>query len=217
MESYEPERTRRRRNSISRDEIVRVARGIAESEGAEALTIRAVASAIGSAPMSLYNHVATKEALLDAVLDEVLGDLRVGDSGRDWRDELVAFAFALADHLGRHGWAVIPLMSRPDPGEKATALGEVPLAIALRGGLRPAVAVTAFASILALVYGRAAFIAAAARAHAQTKGEVDARIMAAMAEQYPATASVAAELQDYASREHLERGVRALVDGLSRA
>jgi AcrR family transcriptional regulator len=217
MVRYAQERVRRPRNSITRDEIVRVALGICETDGADALTIRAVASAMGAAPMSLYNHVATKDELLDAVLDEVMGRLRVAtDTSKPWQDELVSFALALAEHLDAHRWAVQPLMMRPDPGEHTTAVGEVALAAALRGGLSASEAVTAFAALISLVYGRAAFLAAAERPGAQRVDEVDARISEAAFAQFPATASVAAELIGYASPLHLERAVRAVVAGLSR-
>ena len=197
---------------------MRAALAICESDGADALTIRAVATAMDAAPMSLYNHVATKEELLDAVLDAVMGRLRVAtDTSKPWQDELADFALALAEHLDTHRWAVLPLMARPDPGERTTAVGEVAIAAALRGGLDASAAVTAFAALLSLVYGRAAFLAAAERPGAQPAADVEARISAADASDYPATASLAAELARYASPVHLERAVRALIDGLSRS
>ena len=217
MVRYMQQRVRRPRNSITREEIVGVALQICETEGAEALTIRAVATAMGAAPMSLYNHVATKDELLDAVLDAVMGRLQVAtDPSKPWQDELASFALALAAHLDAHRWAVLPLMTRPDPGDRTTAVGEVALAAALRGGLSASSAVTAFAGLLSLVYGRAAFLAAAERPGAQPAHEVGARITAASLAEYPATASVASELVGYASPVHLERAVRALIEGLGR-
>lgn len=207
---------RRRRNSITRDEIVRAARAIGEKDGVSGVTIRAVADAMGASPMALYNHVATKDELLDAVLDDVMGDLAFAVTpGESWQEELVRFALTLADHLDANRWAVLPLMSRPDPGDRTTAVGEIPLAAAIRGGLSAGVAVTAFAGILSLVYGRASFLAAAAQADAQDKKDIDARIGSASAEEFPATASVAEELMGYAAPIHLERAVRALVGGLT--
>lgn len=208
---------RRARNSITHDEIVSAALGICEREGVDALTIRSVAAAMGAAPMSLYTHVATKDELLDAVLDEVMGRLRVAtNTSTSWQQELINFALALAAHLDAHRWAVLSLMSRPDPGERTTAVGEVAIAAALRGGLDASRAVTVFGALLSLVYGRAAFLAAADRAGAQSHAEVEATIRAADADAYPATTSVASELIGYADPVHFERAVRALVDGLSR-
>lgn len=218
MVRYEQGSQRRRRNSITRDEIVSAARAIAESEGLDAVTVRALATAMGAAPMSLYNHVPTREAIVDAVLDGVLGELEFTENTQmPWTRELERFALTLAAHLARHPWAVLSLMARPDPGEQTTRLGEKALAIALRGGLSASLAVTAFAAILALVYGRAGFLAASARADAQPAAEIDERILGATSDQYPATAAVAAELTRYGDLVHLERSVRAVIDGLSRA
>lgn len=211
-----PATQRRQRNSITRDEIVAAARALCEQDGVSGLTIRAVAVAMGASPMSLYNHVSTKDELLDGVLDEVMGELAFTPSeGETWQQELERFALALAAHLDSHRWAVLPLMSRPDPGERTTAVGEIPLAAALRGGLTASIAVTAFAGILSLVYGRASFLAAAELPGAQKPVEVDAQIASALANQYPATAAVAPELMRYADPVHLQRAVRALISGLT--
>ena len=218
MVRYEQRSPRRRRNSITLDEIVAAARALAETDGIDAITVRALAAAMGAAPMSLYNHVPTREAIVDAVLDGVLGELEfTEDTAAPWTTELERFALTLADHLARHPWAVLPLMARPDPGEQTTRLGEKPLAIALRGGLSASLAVTAFAAILALVYGRAGFLAAASRTDAQPAAEIDERILGAAAESYPATAAVAVELTGYGEVLHLQRALRAVIDGLSRA
>jgi AcrR family transcriptional regulator len=218
MVRYEQAGQRRRRNSITRDEIIAAARAIAETNGIEAVTVRALAAAMGAAPMSLYNHVSTREEILDAVLDGVLGELEFDDNHRAaWTAELERFALALAAHLAQHPWAVLPLMARPDPGEQTTRVGEQALAIALRGGLDASHAVSAFAAILALVYGRAGFLAAAARADAQPAADIAERIRSASAEHFPATAAVAAELGGYGDLVHLQRAVRAVIDGLRRA
>ena len=218
MVRYEEEPVRRRRNSITRDEIVMTARAIAEVEGLSAVTIRGLATAMGASPMSLYHHVPTREAVVDAVLDGVLGELEFADdASAPWTAELERFALALSAHPERHPWAVLPLMARPDPGEQTTRLGEKPLAIALRGGLSASLAVTAFAAILAIVYGRAGFLAAAASVDAQPAAEIDERIRGALAADFPATAAVATELTGYADDLHLRRALHALIDGLSRS
>ena len=65
---------RRRRNSITRDEVIDAAFALYETGAAE-VTLRQVAARIGASPMSLYAHIETKEDLLDAVADRVLAEL----------------------------------------------------------------------------------------------------------------------------------------------
>ena len=216
MVRYESSPGRRTRNSITRDEIVRVARETAENGGMGAVTVRAVAAAMDASPMSLYNHFPTKESLIDAVLDDVIRQLETrDDTARPWDAAMIAYGLSLADHLAAHGWAVLPLISRPDPGEHTTRIGEAVLAMGLRGGLDAERAVTAFTAILALVYGRAAFLAAAGTRGAQTRAEVEAVIAGVDPLAYPATASVVHELANYGSRRQLEIALTALVAGLT--
>src|SRR5262245_7663685 len=66
-------RTRRARGSLSRELILDAAEAVAQQGGFDALTLRAVAERLQAAPMALYRHFATKEELVNALLDRVLG------------------------------------------------------------------------------------------------------------------------------------------------
>lgn len=69
-----------RKWGLGRAEIVRVAIEIADGGGAEALTMRAVATKLGAAtPMSLYRYVHSKEGLVDLMLDEVGAEVPTPD------------------------------------------------------------------------------------------------------------------------------------------
>lgn len=58
---------------LSAQRIAQAALQLADDEGLAALTIRGVARRLGVEPMSIYHHVAGKEALFDAVWDEIMG------------------------------------------------------------------------------------------------------------------------------------------------
>lgn len=58
---------------LSAQGIARTALRVADEDGLAALTIRRVARRLGVEPMSIYNHFASKDAMLDAVWDEILG------------------------------------------------------------------------------------------------------------------------------------------------
>ena len=57
---------------LSRDRIVSTALALADSAGLEAVSTRRLAAELGVAGPSLYNHVGTKEELLDDMVDAVL-------------------------------------------------------------------------------------------------------------------------------------------------
>ena len=213
----ESARPRRRRNSLTTTEITAAARQVLIADGLEGFTMRAVAARLGAGPMALYTHVASKEELLDLVLDGLLGELAgPDDPTRPWDEVVVEAALRLLDHLRAHPWAVPALFSRPDPGRGATAAGELYLAAALRGGLNAAESVLLFTGLLALVYGAAGFLSSSAGPAAQDRAAVAAVIREASADTFPATAAVAEELVDYGSDAQVRAIVESYVRGVGR-
>ena len=76
---------------LSRDLVLETAVSLVDHEGLGALSMRRLGQELGVEAMSLYHHVANKEALLDGMVDTVVGELNaeVGAGGgveaeRDW-------------------------------------------------------------------------------------------------------------------------------------
>jgi AcrR family transcriptional regulator len=67
------------RAALSRDRIIDAAINVIEREGEAALSMRRIATELGVAVMSLYNHVPNKAALLDGVAERILDGMEVGD------------------------------------------------------------------------------------------------------------------------------------------
>jgi len=63
------------RTPLSRERVLRAAIRIADESGIESLTMRRVAEDLGAEAMSLYYHVASKEALLDGIADAVVAEI----------------------------------------------------------------------------------------------------------------------------------------------
>jgi len=74
-----------------RRQILDAALAIADEEGLEAVSMRAVAARVGVSPMALYPHVGSKEALLDGMVGRLLGELPA-PTGPDWQAGLRAAA-----------------------------------------------------------------------------------------------------------------------------
>jgi AcrR family transcriptional regulator len=204
-------KTRRPRNSLSRESILDAAEGVASAEGYEALTVRAVAAELDAAPMALYRHVATKNDLVNELLNRVLGRFEPAPESGDWRQDLRGFARAHRRLLAEHPWAITPLFSHPSPGLNATRIGEHALGILRRAGLSDEDAVATFSGVLALNYGWSAFAAARESAAAE---EVATAMEALSAEEYPLTAAVAGEMRNYASDSHYGLVLEQLVSGV---
>ncbi len=147
---------RRARNSLTELEILTAAERVA-ANGLEALTMRAVALELKASPMALYRYFATKDALIDALLDGALGRISEIAITDDWRQDLRSFARAHRAVLEDNTWAVIPLFSHPNPGPNAYRIGVSAFTILGRGGVVGDDAVADFSAILALNYGWCAF------------------------------------------------------------
>ena len=210
-------RRRRARGSLTPEEILDAAEAIAAGEGFGALSMRAVAGRIGAAPMALYNHFATRDALVDALLDRVLHRFAPEPPTDDWREDLRAFARAHRRLLSGHPWAVAPLFSQPNPGLGAVRIGEHALGILERGGLTGARAVAAFSGVIALNYGWSSFTAARELDPGGAAHEVAGMLAQLPAALFPRTVAVAEDMGAYGGDEDYELVLGALVGGLGRA
>jgi AcrR family transcriptional regulator len=208
-----PPRKRRPRGSLTPEVILDAAEAVA-AQGFDALSMRAVAARLGAVPMALYNHFATKELLVDALLDRVLSRFEPEPASDDWTEDLRRFARAHRRLLVSHPWAVSPLFTQPNPGMSAVRIGEAALAILRRGGLSDADAVAAFSGIIALNYGWSSFTAARDLDPAGPSHDVGAMLAQLPRSEFPLTVDVAAEMGAYGSDEHYEFVLGQLVGGL---
>ena len=209
-----PRRARRPRGSLSQERILDAAEALT-AEGFDAVTMRAVATRLGAVPMALYNHFATKDQLVDALLDRVLLRFAPPPGSDDWVADLRAFARAHRRLLAEHPWAVAPLFSRPSPGLGAVRIGEHALGVLQRGGLAGDRAVAAFSGLIAFNYGWSSFTAARELDPKGPSHDVAAMLAQIPAGAYPLTAGVAGAMGAYGSEAHYELVLRALVRGLA--
>jgi AcrR family transcriptional regulator len=109
------ERRSPRRQAPSVEQIVRTAITIADTEGLPALSMRRVAADLGSGTASLYRYVASRDDLLDLMIDEVKGAEDTELTG-DWRADLASVARPVRATLLRHPWLSGEIPGRPALG-----------------------------------------------------------------------------------------------------
>jgi AcrR family transcriptional regulator len=94
-------------------QILDAALDLADAHGLAAVSMRAVAARVGMTPMALYPYVGSKAALLDGMVDRLLGELSLPDRTLDWRERLRLVAHG-ARRLARQHPAAFPLLfARP--------------------------------------------------------------------------------------------------------
>lgn len=97
---------------LSRERVLRAAVNVADEGGIESLTMRRLAEELGAEPMSLYYHVADKDAVLDGIVDvvareinEVVDQIDVPSVGADWKNAVRQRILSAREVLLRHRWA----------------------------------------------------------------------------------------------------------------
>jgi AcrR family transcriptional regulator len=96
-----------------RQQILDAALLIADKEGLDAVTMRAVAARVGVTAMALYPHVRSKDDLLDGLVGRLLAELSLPDQAKPWQDRLREIARSARETAHRHP-AVMPLLfARP--------------------------------------------------------------------------------------------------------
>ena len=101
--------------SLSREQITAAAVRLADTQGIEALSMRALAVELGVGAASLYRYVARKDELIDLMVDKVMGTVEFDVSG-DWREDLRSFARGLQATILCHPWMAIEGAGRTSLG-----------------------------------------------------------------------------------------------------
>ena len=102
--------------ALSRDRVLRMALSLADTGDIEAISMRKIALALGVQAMSLYNHVANKDDILDGIVDLVIGEIEVPDLASDWKVAMRRRSVSAHEVLLRHPWSALVMMSRVNVG-----------------------------------------------------------------------------------------------------
>jgi AcrR family transcriptional regulator len=129
---------------LGRDEIVRAAVELADEDGLDAMTMKAIAARLGDyTPMALYRHVPGKEGLVDLMLDAAAAEIPLPpEPGPDWRADLHALAVETRRMIARHPWYALLFHTRPPAGRHQMRRLEFMLAVLVRRGATVADAMT---------------------------------------------------------------------------
>jgi AcrR family transcriptional regulator len=194
---------------LTRAEILGAALAIVDAEGLDALTMRRLAADLGVEAMSLYYHVASKEALLDGVVETVLAEMELPAAApEDWMDllesMLLSFRRALADHPN----AIPILVARPLNTSVSASYVEAPVRALGAAGFSPAQTGEAYQSLIAYSFGHALISSLAAPPAAETSPlkAPDA------AERFPATVALDGAPRRF-DEDGFKRAVRILMRG----
>jgi AcrR family transcriptional regulator len=138
---------------LSRERVLHAAIRLADEEGIESLSMRKLAQALGVQAMSLYNHVANKDDLLDGIVDKVVSEIEVPDLGVDWQTAMQRRATSAHAVLLRHPWATMPLVSRVNVGPAMLRYVDATLGCLVQAGFSFEMADRVWNAIDSHIYG----------------------------------------------------------------
>ncbi len=206
------------RAGLDADQVLAAARAVVVESGVEALTMRRVADQLGVAPNALYSHFTDKAALVDAVLDSLLGEIQPRDEWRlDWREGLVLLMEDSRALLLAHAELMPHLMSRPMRGPNASRLGEETLAMLERGGISGPAAVAALRALLTYTFGSVILDAPRLRDPDIARREAASEAAFGSHPELPRVTGLASQLARRPSDEAFATSLRWLIDGISRS
>lgn len=204
--------------------IVEAAVTVADAEGLSAVSMRRVASEVGVATMSLYRHIADKDALVMRMMDAVLAEWTVPDDPPDgWRERLEVAARQLWKIARRHPWLAPALsVTRPQAVPNALPLGEWVLSTLSSQGLDMDTTFTAHITLFNYVRGVAINIEMEAEAQAQSgmdneewmTDQEPALVEMMTAGRFPTFARLIEMDYDFSLDRLFEFGLQRLLDGL---
>ena len=201
--------------------MLRTALKLADKHGLDELTMRKLGQALGVEAMSLYNHVAGKNDLLDGLVDIVFAEIEIACASGEWKTAMRRRAISAREVLARHRWAIGLMESRTHPGPANLRHHESVLRCLREAGFSVVLAAHAYSALDSYIYGFALQQASLPFDTGEQAAEVAQAIMKAFASgEYPRMAEIATEYvmqPGYSYEREFEFGLDLLLDGLERS
>jgi AcrR family transcriptional regulator len=140
------------RTPLSKERVLRAAIDLADQGGLGSLSMRKLAQALGVEAMSLYNHVANKDDILDGIVDFVFGEIGLPPMG-DWKTAMRHRAISAREVLSRHPWAIGLMESRSKPGHATLQHHDAVIGALRTGGFSIPMAAHAYSVLDGYIYG----------------------------------------------------------------
>lgn len=218
-EIFGNDKKNRTRLPLNRDRIFTAAMEIADERGVGAVTMREVSSRLHVKAMSLYNHVANKDDILDGMVDLVIDQFDLPEDTGNWREAMHRRAVSAHRLFQLHPWVPSLLDSRKSSGPSRLHYFEWVLGTLFKAGFSIDGAGRAFSLLDSYIYGFSI-----QQSNASADGEATAEEMAAAmlesipVDKYPNLHRMAMNSMQsgYDIEADFAFGLKIILDGLER-
>jgi AcrR family transcriptional regulator len=208
------------RAPLNRERVLRTAVALADEDGIESLTMRALGLRLGVEAMSLYNHVANKDDILDGMVDLVVSEIDLPSDVDDWKEAMRRRAISAQAVFSRHPWAIPLIDTRESSGSERLRYLEWVIGVLRRAGFSIESAARAFSVLDSYIYGfgRQQYTMSAGGG-GEYEETAEGFLHAIPADEYPHLREMIVEhamKSGYDDRADLEFGLDLILDGLQR-
>jgi AcrR family transcriptional regulator len=202
----------------TRAQLQAAALGLVDRHGIGGLSMRTLAKALRTGPMTLYNHVTDREDLDVLVVDAVMGKTQWSrEPHADWRSEVAAIATAGWRAVRAHPHAIPLILTRRSRSPAVLEMSEALLRALSRSGRSERRLLIAFRAVTAFVMGFAqAELAGPLAVEAGEAAEtVIGRIRALPRARFPRLVEIAGAAATSDPETEFRRGLDVLLAGLA--
>lgn len=208
-------RPRRGDAALSRERVLDVASRLLDEVSVEELTMRRIAVELGVDPMSLYNHVDNKDALLDGIARRLLETLEIPKASGDLRTDILALANGFRQGAARQPRAATLLLTRELGDMTGLAATDAALRVLRNAGLSTEQSVRGFRAVFAFLVGAVLReVSVGPTFSGQNLGGLSERHGELTSAGLPHAAEAAAQLAVCDHDEEFEFGMNLIVRGL---
>jgi AcrR family transcriptional regulator len=201
-------------------EVAAQALEIVDRDGLGGLSMRTLAAALGTGPMTLYNYVKDRGQLEELVAEAVMSGVEIPDASQDWLVDVRAVATAIWQAVRRHPNVVPLVLTRRTVSPSSYAPAERLVEALARGGLDGVDLLAAFRAVLGLVMGSAQAELAGPLAGPDRDAEqvaVAAQIGRLAGVEHPRLAALAQTSQQSSAAADFDRALDLLLAGVHSA
>lgn len=202
------------RTPLTRARVLEAAIALADRQGLGALTMRRLGAELGYEAMSLYKHVANKDAILDGMIGRIIDEIEVPAEHADWKEAMRRRAHSARAVLTRHPWALGLLETRAATSPAVLAYLNAVLGNLLAADFSARQAARAFWLLDSYIYGQVVQESSLSPGRSGAGEQADRAAMGA----YPHLAAIYRPGPDsgYSLDSEFTFGLELILDGLER-
>ena len=138
---------------LNRERVIAAAVLLADTGGLEALTMRRLGEDLNVEAMSIYNHVANKDDLINGMADAIFGEIELPSHSEEWKPAIRKRSISFRDVLARHSWATTVRDSGTNPGPATLRHHDRVIGTFRNGGFSVEKTAHAFSAVDSYIYG----------------------------------------------------------------